>query len=103
MTINVSIVEDSDKLRGTLVRALNRAEGIHCLAIAVLLDARKTGGGRKALLPSCAAVIGGIAPRLSRTATYDRHRRNKQTRFEYHGIRPFYLMSHFTYHTTRGA
>ena len=31
MTINVSIVEDSDKLRGTLVRALNRAEGIHCL------------------------------------------------------------------------
>ena len=32
MTINVSIVEDSDKLRGTLVRALNRAEGIHCLS-----------------------------------------------------------------------
>ena len=32
MTINVSIVEDSDKLRGTLVRALNRAEGIHCVS-----------------------------------------------------------------------
>ena len=51
------------------------------------------------MLPSCAAVIGGIALRLSRTATYDRHRRNKQTRLEYHGILPLYLISHFTYHT----
>ena len=32
MTITVSIVEDNDKLRGTLARALNRAEGIRCLS-----------------------------------------------------------------------
>jgi len=28
--ISVSIVEDNDKLRGTLARVLNRAEGFHC-------------------------------------------------------------------------
>jgi len=30
MPITVSIVEDNDKLRGTLARVLNRAEGFHC-------------------------------------------------------------------------
>jgi len=30
MPISVSIVEDNDKLRGTLARVLNRAEGFHC-------------------------------------------------------------------------
>jgi len=32
MPISVSIVEDSDKLRGTLVRVLNRAEGFKCVS-----------------------------------------------------------------------
>jgi RNA polymerase sigma factor (sigma-70 family) len=32
MPINISIVEDNDKLRGTLVRVLNRAEGFRCLS-----------------------------------------------------------------------
>ena len=31
MAINVSIVEDSDQVRGTLTRLVNRAEGFHCL------------------------------------------------------------------------
>ena len=30
MPISVSIVEDNDKLRGTLARVLNRADGFHC-------------------------------------------------------------------------
>src|SRR5208282_3768491 len=30
MPISVSIVEDNDKLRGTLARVLDRAEGFHC-------------------------------------------------------------------------
>jgi len=32
MSITVSIVEDNDQLRGTLVRVINRAEGFHCLS-----------------------------------------------------------------------
>lgn len=32
MAITVSIVEDSDKLRGTLTRVLNRAEGFSCIS-----------------------------------------------------------------------
>src|SRR2546422_7598285 len=32
MAITVSIVEDNDQLRGTLARALNRAEGFRCLS-----------------------------------------------------------------------
>ncbi|MFO1487993.1 MAG: response regulator transcription factor [Verrucomicrobiota bacterium] len=32
MPITVSIVEDNDKLRGTLARVLNRAEGFKCLS-----------------------------------------------------------------------
>jgi len=32
MAITVSIVEDSDQLRGTLARVLNRAEGFRCLS-----------------------------------------------------------------------
>jgi len=32
MSISVSIVEDNDKLRGTLARVLNRAEGLRCLS-----------------------------------------------------------------------
>jgi DNA-binding NarL/FixJ family response regulator len=32
MSIAVSIVEDNDKLRGTLARVLNRAEGFHCVS-----------------------------------------------------------------------
>lgn len=32
MPINVSIVEDSEKLRGTLARVLNRAEGFRCVS-----------------------------------------------------------------------
>ncbi len=32
MPISVSIVEDNDKLRGTLSRVLNRAEGFHCVS-----------------------------------------------------------------------
>ena len=32
MSISVSIVEDNDKLRGTLARVLNRAEGFHCVS-----------------------------------------------------------------------
>ena len=32
MPITVSIVEDNDKLRGTLARVLNRAEGFRCLS-----------------------------------------------------------------------
>ena len=32
MAISVSIVEDNDQLRGTLARALNRAEGFRCLS-----------------------------------------------------------------------
>ena len=32
MPISVSIVEDNDKLRGTLARVLNRAEGLHCVS-----------------------------------------------------------------------
>jgi DNA-binding NarL/FixJ family response regulator len=32
MPIAVSIVEDNDKLRGTLARVLNRAEGFHCVS-----------------------------------------------------------------------
>jgi len=32
MPISVSIVEDNDKLRGTLARVLNRAEGFHCVS-----------------------------------------------------------------------
>ena len=32
MPITVSIVEDSEKLRGTLARVLNRAEGFRCLS-----------------------------------------------------------------------
>ena len=32
MPITVSIVEDNDKLRGTLARVLNRAEGVRCLS-----------------------------------------------------------------------
>lgn len=32
MAINVSIVEDSDKLRGTLARVLNRADGFKCVS-----------------------------------------------------------------------
>jgi DNA-binding NarL/FixJ family response regulator len=31
MTINVSIVEDNDQLRGTLARVISRAQGFHCL------------------------------------------------------------------------
>ena len=30
MPISVSIVEDNDKLRGTLARVLNRGDGFHC-------------------------------------------------------------------------
>ncbi len=32
MPINVSIVEDSDQLRGTLARVINRAEGFKCVS-----------------------------------------------------------------------
>ncbi len=32
MTITISIVEDNDKLRATLARALNRAEGFRCIS-----------------------------------------------------------------------
>ena len=32
MPISVSIVEDNDKLRGTLARALNRADGFRCVS-----------------------------------------------------------------------
>ena len=32
MPINVSIVEDNDKLRGTLARLLDRSDGFHCLS-----------------------------------------------------------------------
>ena len=32
MPISVSIVEDNDKLRGTLARVLNRADGFHCVS-----------------------------------------------------------------------
>jgi DNA-binding NarL/FixJ family response regulator len=32
MPINVSIVEDNDKFRGTLARVLNRAEGFRCVS-----------------------------------------------------------------------
>ena len=32
MPITVSIVEDNDKLRGTLARVLNRSEGFRCLS-----------------------------------------------------------------------
>ncbi len=32
MPISVSIVEDNDKLRGTLVRVINRAEGFRCVS-----------------------------------------------------------------------
>ena len=32
MAITVSIVEDNDQLRGTLVRVLNRAEGLQCVS-----------------------------------------------------------------------
>ena len=32
MPITVSIVEDSDKLRETLVRVLNRADGFRCVS-----------------------------------------------------------------------
>lgn len=32
MPINVSIVEDSDQLRGTLARVINRAEGFKCIS-----------------------------------------------------------------------
>jgi RNA polymerase sigma factor (sigma-70 family) len=32
MPVTVSIVEDSDKLRETLVRVLNRADGFHCVS-----------------------------------------------------------------------
>jgi DNA-binding NarL/FixJ family response regulator len=32
MPITVSIVEDNDKLRGTLARVLNRAEGFRCVS-----------------------------------------------------------------------
>jgi DNA-binding NarL/FixJ family response regulator len=32
MPITISIVEDNDKLRGTLARVLNRAEGFRCLS-----------------------------------------------------------------------
>src|SRR5579859_7602446 len=32
MPISVSIVEDSEKLRGTLARVLNRAEGFRCVS-----------------------------------------------------------------------
>jgi len=32
MPINISIVEDNDKLRGTLARVLNRAEGVRCVS-----------------------------------------------------------------------
>jgi len=32
MPIAVSIVEDNDKLRDTLARVLNRAEGFHCVS-----------------------------------------------------------------------
>ncbi|HLX95196.1 MAG TPA: response regulator transcription factor [Verrucomicrobiae bacterium] len=32
MPISVSIVEDNDKLRSTLARVLNRAEGFHCVS-----------------------------------------------------------------------
>jgi DNA-binding NarL/FixJ family response regulator len=32
MAISVSIVEDNDKLRGTLARVLNRAEGLRCVS-----------------------------------------------------------------------
>ena len=32
MPISVSIVEDNDKLRGTLTRVLNRADGFHCVS-----------------------------------------------------------------------
>ncbi len=31
MAVSVSIVEDNDKLRGTLARVLNRADGFRCL------------------------------------------------------------------------
>ena len=32
MPISVSIVEDNDKLRGTLARVLNRADGFRCVS-----------------------------------------------------------------------
>jgi DNA-binding NarL/FixJ family response regulator len=32
MPITVSIVEDNDKLRGTLARVINRADGFHCVS-----------------------------------------------------------------------
>ncbi|MDE3100200.1 MAG: response regulator transcription factor [Verrucomicrobiota bacterium] len=32
MPISVSIVEDNEKLRGTLARVLNRADGFHCIS-----------------------------------------------------------------------
>jgi RNA polymerase sigma factor (sigma-70 family) len=32
MPVSVSIVEDNDKLRGTLVRVINRAEGFRCIS-----------------------------------------------------------------------
>ena len=32
MAISVSIVEDNEKLRGTLARVLNRAEGMTCVS-----------------------------------------------------------------------
>src|SRR5208283_1776588 len=32
MPISISIVEDNDKLRGTLARVLNRAEGFRCVS-----------------------------------------------------------------------
>jgi DNA-binding NarL/FixJ family response regulator len=32
MPISVSIVEDNEKLRGTLVRVMNRADGFHCVS-----------------------------------------------------------------------
>jgi DNA-binding NarL/FixJ family response regulator len=32
MTTNISIVEDNDQLRGTLVRLLDREEGFHCVS-----------------------------------------------------------------------
>ena len=32
MPISVSIVEDNDKLRGTLARVLNRTDGFRCVS-----------------------------------------------------------------------
>ncbi len=32
MPISVSIVEDNDKLRGTLARVINRADGFRCVS-----------------------------------------------------------------------